>query len=911
MLDTFEEVLRLQSEREGKLPLTLVVLDEMQQYIGDDSAKALNVQDLVEGCSARFASQVLVVATGQAALTANPTLQKLIDRFTVTVALSDTDVETVVRKVVLRKKPDAHAAIEDVLAKSSGEIDRHLGGTRLAAKAADKADLVADYPLLPTRRRFWERALRAIDKAGKAGVLRTQLKIVHEAARTVADRPLGHVIGGDFVFHSEAASMLASGALLKEIDELIRGLDDGTPDGTLKSRACALVFLISELPTDGVGDTGLRATAPAIEDLLVEDLVADGARLRKDVARVLDELADEGRVVKLGDEYRLQTEEGALWTKDYNQRRAAVRDDAARISQLRNEWLTKLLDKELAGIKLVHGDSKETRKFDRHTGDDAPGGTGTNIPVWIRDEWNVTEASVRAAAAAAGTDSPIVFVLLPKLDSEAIRDALASYAAATDAIAQRPEPQTDEGRQAKQGMQSRIQQSDERLNVLFGTVISRASVFQGGGNELTTGTLRTGIEAAGGHSLARLFPKFKTADHPGWDKVITKARDGASDSLASVGWTGGVPANPVCKEVLARITGGGTKGSDLHRDLAEPPYGWPKDAVDGAVLALLANGNIRATQNGQPVGGPKELPRTQIGKAVFTRRTTRRARPSAWPSVAYSPRPACHIRPTRRAQPSAGCSSTSSSSRTTRAGAAPLPAPPSTDHLASLGSARRQRAVPCGRGCRAAASGRSCRLDEVRSAAALRARRPGRSSSRLLAHADGIAAADEVRTQRQAILDSRLLLADPDPIAPLITKLGDALRVAVEAAAQEAQAAHAAAVTELEASDEWQKLDPAARDPLLVGAGLDPIAAPAVATDDDLLQALDSVSLPSWRERCQALPAKAAAVRAAAAKQLEPKSVAVKPPTATIKTPGDVEAYLVQLREILMRHVDADETVIL
>ena len=82
-LDTFEEVLRLQSDTDGKLPLTLVVLDEMQQYIEDDNAKALQVQDLVEGCSSRFNSQVLVVATGQAALTANPTLQKLIDRFPV------------------------------------------------------------------------------------------------------------------------------------------------------------------------------------------------------------------------------------------------------------------------------------------------------------------------------------------------------------------------------------------------------------------------------------------------------------------------------------------------------------------------------------------------------------------------------------------------------------------------------------------------------------------------------------------------------------------------------------------------------------------------------------------------------------------------------------------------------------
>ena len=164
---------------DGKLPLTLVVLDEMQQFINDDNKIAEQVQYIAEDCSSRFSSQVLLVATGQAALTANPTLQKLIDRFSVTVALSDTDVETVVRKVVLRKKPDKVADIEAALDKVSGEIDRHLGGTRLEAKGADKATIVADYPLLPTRRRFWERALRAIDKAGKAG----------RAAYPTEDRP--------------------------------------------------------------------------------------------------------------------------------------------------------------------------------------------------------------------------------------------------------------------------------------------------------------------------------------------------------------------------------------------------------------------------------------------------------------------------------------------------------------------------------------------------------------------------------------------------------------------------------------------------------------------------------------------------------------------------------------------------
>src|SRR5207244_2418130 len=65
MLEVMEKVLRLQTTTDGKLPLTLVVLDEMQQYIGDDNAKALDVQLLVEDCSARFQNQILILATGQ------------------------------------------------------------------------------------------------------------------------------------------------------------------------------------------------------------------------------------------------------------------------------------------------------------------------------------------------------------------------------------------------------------------------------------------------------------------------------------------------------------------------------------------------------------------------------------------------------------------------------------------------------------------------------------------------------------------------------------------------------------------------------------------------------------------------------------------------------------------------------
>src|SRR5260370_11401745 len=245
------------------------------------------VQDIVEGCYARCESQILCVATGQSALVARPTLQKLTDRFTVPVPLSDKDVETVVREVVLRKKAEHVPVLKSALDAVSGEIDKLVGGPMLAPKAADKPDLVPDYPLLPTRRRFWELALRSIDRAGKAGVLRSQLRIVHEAAARVASKPVGHVVGADFLYEEKSPDMLQSGVVLKEIDELIRGLRTAGGDGQLRSRICSLIFLISQIPPRTIGgEKSLGATPPVPSHLLVGEPPPDRAPARERGRRV-------------------------------------------------------------------------------------------------------------------------------------------------------------------------------------------------------------------------------------------------------------------------------------------------------------------------------------------------------------------------------------------------------------------------------------------------------------------------------------------------------------------------------------------------------------------------------------------------------------------------------------------------
>jgi hypothetical protein len=208
---------------EGKIPCTLVVLDEIQLYIGDSVQRSLDVQTVAEVLCKQMDSRLLFLGAGQTALAGSDRLlQRLRDRFTLSIELSDADVETVTRRVVLAKKADKRKAVEDVLQAHAGEIDRQLSGTRIGPRSEDQKFIVDDYPLLPVRRRFWERVLRAVDVPGTASQLRSQLKIVHDSVRALAEAPVGTALGADFIFDELQPDLVRTGYLLREIDETIR-----------------------------------------------------------------------------------------------------------------------------------------------------------------------------------------------------------------------------------------------------------------------------------------------------------------------------------------------------------------------------------------------------------------------------------------------------------------------------------------------------------------------------------------------------------------------------------------------------------------------------------------------------------------------------------------------------------------
>ena len=405
--EQFIRLMREVLEENGKLPCAVIVLDEMQLYISDSPQRSLDVQMVAEAICKQLDSRVLLIGAGQTALAGQDALlQRLRDRFKISVELSDADVETVTRRVVLAKKADKKKAIEDMLDANAGEVDRQLASTKIGPREEDKRIRVEDYPLLPVRRRFWERVLRTIDVQGTTAQLRSQLRIVHDAVAGLAEKPLGTVLAADCVFDQLQADLLRSQFLPREIDETIRNFRDGTPDGELASRLCGLIFLIRKLPREKVADIGVRATPDMLADLLVEDLEKDGPRLRRDIPRILNGLVADAKLIKIDDEYSLQTRESSEWENEFRRKSTTLNGDLAGVNNKRAALLNAECLKMLASVRMVHGLSKTARDLKVHYGSDAPATVGTEVPVWIRDGWGDAEKVVLADAQKAGTDSP-------------------------------------------------------------------------------------------------------------------------------------------------------------------------------------------------------------------------------------------------------------------------------------------------------------------------------------------------------------------------------------------------------------------------------------------------------------------------------------------------------------------------
>lgn len=889
--------------QDGKFPCTLIALDEVQQYIGESADRTYRIQEVTEACSKHFKGALLFVATGQTSLSGTPQLQKLKDRFRISVELSDQDVDTVIREIILKKKPDAQVEVETALNQRMGEISRHLQGTRIEPRPDDQKDLVADYPLLPVRRRFWEKVLRAVDQGGTQGQLRNQLKVVYEAVQVTAEKELGTVVPADFIFNQLATDLMHFGVLSREVYETIQSLQDETEDGRLKSRLCALAFLIGRLPRTVGVDIGVRSTSSTLADLLVEDLTIGSGDLRKRVDRLLPELVEGGQMMQIDQEYRIQTPESSAWNNEYQKCRTVIRSDLARIAHERSLLLQKACQTELGKLNLIQGLSKVKRDIVLHFGTSAPKTEDQKIPIWIREGWSEQESSFEADAQAAGLDSPTIFVFIPKRNADDFQKHLVDFHAAKETLETKGTPNSLEGQEARRSMETYRDKAEADLKSLIAQLLSQeVRVLQGGGQEMTGNTLLEAVESAAQASLTRLFPQFDVADDPKWDSVRTKAIKGDGDALAVLGYSGNVDEHPVCRQVLQYV-GLGKKGNDIRKHFGGNTFGWSQDAIDASLYLLVLTEHLQARLNGQPQT-VKQLDRRNLGQTEFRveaitltapqkigiRKLLQEMQFKVGANDDLAPLVSQYLSKILDLARDAG-------------GNAPLPEVPDVSQITELTRLSGNEQLLEVFTQKDQLSALVKQWQQIKEAIAQR-KPQWIELQRLLSFADRAnPSVQEIQKQADAIVSNRLLLQTPNPISSLCESLTQILRTALVQVRSEFQQTYTEQLGSLQATDEWQQLEPDVQDQLLNGAGLEEVPAIATGNSADILSSLQTRSLSDWQTQREALSQKFQQTRVKAAKRIKPEAKPIQLPSATVSTPEEVDCWLAQAREMILENL--------
>jgi hypothetical protein len=898
-----DEMIRAISQalkKDGKFPLTLIVLDEVQQYIGQNTERTNTVQEMVEACCKQIGGKLLFVGTGQTAVTSTPNLKKLEGRFTVRIELSDTDVDTVVRKVILPKKPDAIDQIKKVAETNLGEISRHLANSSIGHRQDDVDTIPQDYPILPTRRRFWEYSLRALDPTGTDSQLRNQLSMTHKVIQTNLDEPLGNVVPGDYIYFDTADRLLQARKLPRKVHEKTMHWIAGTSDEQLKARATGLVFLINKLTANNK-EIGIRTTVDTLADLMVRDLPAGSSDLRARLPGLLDSCE---LLMKVGDEYRIQTEESAAWNDEFHHQKSQLANEAHRIETERDDRLRHKFGQLVGNIAINQGHSKVTRHVYPVFESQLPADSEKKIYVWVRDGWSVDENTVKIDARQAGNQSPTVFVHIPKRSADDLRHHLMNFRAAAKTLDIKGVPNTPEGKEAQSAMQTTKQNAETRINELLNDLFSGARVFQGGGNEIIGSSLKEMIQEAAENALQRLYPQFPLADHAGWEKVYAKAKQGAPDALQAVGDKGEPANNPVCKAVLNHIAAG-KKGADIRNTFEDPPYGWSRDAVDGAIQVLLVAGLITAKDDHGNHIDPRELERKSIGKVGFHVVTTTITTAQRIQIRKLLQKAGFKVKQGEETIVAPRFVQFMLELGQNAGGEPPKPEPPDTSALETIrlsGGNEQLMALYNQR------EEISQSLDQWQNLAhAIDQQWPNWNTlQELLENARGLQGIGAYETQANQIKAQRLLLAEPDQIKPLLANVTQRIREVLNHLADQYNNGHKEGMERLVKDANWQELTPEQKNELLSEQNLTEPDKPDihVETTEDILKTLRKYPFAMIKDRIAAMPARFDKVLEEAARELEPEVKFVKLPKRTLKTQADVDQWVEEVRQQLMDAVD-------
>ncbi|MDD2476704.1 MAG: BREX system P-loop protein BrxC, partial [Dysgonamonadaceae bacterium] len=176
-IEKFADLVRRYCEKKGKNHHVVFLVDEMGQYIGDDSKLMLNLQTVTEDLGTMCGGKAWIVVTSQQEIdkitkVKGNDLSKITGRFDTRISLSSANVDEVIRKRILAKNETANKTLRLLYDQKESILKNLIIFTSDTAEKkmySGRDDFAAVYPFIPYQFNLLGQVLTAIREHGASG----------------------------------------------------------------------------------------------------------------------------------------------------------------------------------------------------------------------------------------------------------------------------------------------------------------------------------------------------------------------------------------------------------------------------------------------------------------------------------------------------------------------------------------------------------------------------------------------------------------------------------------------------------------------------------------------------------------------------------------------------------------------
>lgn len=606
-IEDFAKRVKTYIDRKGNNHHVVFLVDEVGQYIGDDSKLMLNMQTVTEELGKECNGKAWVIVTSQQDIDSVTKVKgndfsKIQGRFDTRISLSSANVDAVIKKRILEKNDTAAQMLRLLYGQKSTIIKNLIVFNDSVEKKlyADENDFSGVYPFVPYQFNLLGSVLTSIRTHGASGKHlsegeRSMLAMFKESAVEYKDKSEGTIVPF-YAFYDALENFLDHshrGVILKAYENSFVN-----PEGKEKD-----VFAINVLKTlfmiKYCNDI-CNANIDNITSLMISNIDEDRIELKAKVEDALKVLMRQMLVQKNGDIYIFLTDEEQEINREIDSQNVEMAEIINKVSEIIFEEI--FTDKK---YRYPAFNGRYSFPFNQ-TVDDRPYKSTQSYDIGVRiltpaSDYGSDETTLRMMS---GQGSEVL-VVLP--DDRTFMDEIQTYLKIEKYLRFNTSSSSlSKYETIKEAKRIEMRERNSNAKLFLTEALKEASIYVNGDKaQINSKDVSSRIDEAIGRLVTTVYHKLSYIDTAMGEDDIRKMMR-FSDQL-TLSLDGGKEANTHALDDVLQFVAGNThmhiktSMKTLKDRFMKAPYGFVEDDVQWLVARLFKRGDLSFTVNGADV----------------------------------------------------------------------------------------------------------------------------------------------------------------------------------------------------------------------------------------------------------------------------------------------------------------------